>query len=254
MDKISKDALEFIKKGENRKKLWKKFANIEDYTKEREPFTYFMAGAPGSGKTEIVKRYLVKVFKNCILADADEIRNFLPQYTGSNSHKVQKAASKGIDILYDGALKYGFNILIDGTFSLNYAKCEENIARSLNRGRSVVIFYLYTHPRVAWTYAKKREYTEGRKITIRTFLKAFFKSRENINKIKEKFGRKVYVVGMKSSYKIKGVPEIKVNIRNVDEIQKIDYSYISLLARVIYANILLQKGRILWSIKRLTKK
>ncbi|HDZ85822.1 MAG TPA: hypothetical protein ENH35_04740 [Candidatus Moranbacteria bacterium] len=113
----------------------------------------------------------------------------------------------------------------------------------------------YTHPRVAWTYAKKREYTEGRKISIRTFIRTFYKSRENVNRIKKKFGARVYVVGIRSNYRYReGIGEVKVNINNVDEIQKIEYTYCSLFARAIYVNILLQGERVLWRIKRLLKK
>lgn len=148
----------------------------------------------------------------------------------------------------DGALKYNYNILMDGTFALDYKKCRENINRSLNKGRGVAIFYLYTNPRIAWTYAKKREYRYGRKISMRTFIKAFFGCRENINNIKKEFGDTIYVVGMKSNYQ-KGIGEIKVNISNVDEIQKISYTYLSLLLRLIYANILLQRERFLWKRK-----
>ena len=252
MGNISEEAYAYIKKGENKKKIWKKFAGNK-YDKEQEPFTYFMAGAPGSGKTEIVRNHLSEVFNNCIIADADEIRNLLPQYNGKNAHKVQRAASKGVDVLYDGALKNGYNIIIDGTFALNYEKCEENIRRSINKGRGVAIFYLYTNPKVAWMYAKKREYTEGRKISMAAFIRSFFKSRENVNRIKRKFNNQVYVVGMKSNYR-KGLAEIKVNIKNVDEIQKIEYSYISLFLRVMYGNILIQKERLLWTIKKITKK
>lgn len=252
MADLSLEAYNFIKKAENQKKLCQMFTGGKDLISERQSFTYFMAGAPGSGKTEIVKSFSTEIFNNCIIADADEIRKFLPQYTGDNSYKVQRAASKGMEILFNYALKKKLNILIDGTFA-NFEKSREDISRSLKRNRSVVIFYLYTNPRVAWSYAKKRQYVEGRKIGILVFIKAFFKCRENINKIKKEFGNQVYIVGMKSNYR-KGVAEYKVNIKDVDEIQKIDYNYISLLVRVIYANILLQKERLfLWRKKKLKK-
>jgi UDP-N-acetylglucosamine kinase len=252
MRNLSEEAYFFIKKGENKKKIWNKFAG-DKYYRERAPFTYFMAGAPGSGKTEIVRNYLADLFKNCIIADADEIRNLLPQYNGKNSHQMQRAASKGVDILYDGALKYGYNIIVDGTFALKYKKCEENIQRSLNKNRAIIIFYVFANPSVAWMYAKKREYTEGRKISAYAFIRSFFKARENVNKIKHKFGQRVYVVGLKSNYK-EGLSKIKVDIKNVDEIQKVGYTCKSLFLKVMYANILLTKERLLWSIKRLIKK
>jgi predicted ABC-type ATPase len=215
-DMTSEDSMAFVKKGVNKKMIWKKFSNACPNAKNATPFTYFMAGAPGSGKTEMIKNYLAEIFVDCMVADADEIRKLLPYYNGNNAHKVQRAASKGVDILYDGALKNKCNILVDGTFSLPYEKCRENVARSLKKGRGVAIFYLYTHPRVAWTYAKKREYTDGRKTKANFFLKAFYKSRENVDRIKKEFGKDVYVVGIKSNYGyLKGIGEIKVNINNV---------------------------------------
>jgi len=254
-DTTSDDAYDFIKKGANKRLVWKKFSASCDKKVEEKPFTYFMAGAPGSGKTELIKKHLAHILDNCIVADADEIRNLLPQYDGKNSHKVQRAASKGVDVLYDNSLKRKYNIIVDGTFSLSYKKCRENIARSLNKNRPVGIIYLYTDPKVAWTYAKKREYTEGRKIRIRTFVKSFFKSRDNINKIKNEFGKEVYISGIRSNYgNIGEKSEVRADIASVDEIKKIDYNYLSLWMIILYANILLQIDRLWKKIRKITKK
>lgn len=248
-DSVGEEALCYVRKGENRKKIWKEYS--ANCSKAESPFSYFMAGAPGSGKTEIVKGYFVDAFENCVIADADEIRKLLPNYNGKNASRLQKAASKGVDILYDNALRYGYNILVDGTFALRYEKCRKNIARSVKEERGVVIFYVYTNPKVAWGYAKKREYTEGRKIKILTFIRAFFDARNNINKIKSEFGDKVYVVGMINNYR-KGFSDFKLDITRVDEIKKIEYSFLSLLLRIIRANIQLQLERaIVWTKNKL---
>lgn len=97
-DIISEAALLYIRKGENKKRLWKKYS--ANCNKTDTPFSYFMAGAPGSGKTEIVNNYFVEVFDNCVVADADEIRKLFPLYDGHNASSLQQAASKGMDILY----------------------------------------------------------------------------------------------------------------------------------------------------------
>lgn len=247
-DSTTEDALKYIKRGANQKELWKRFS--ADLQMEDLPFTYFMAGAPGSGKTEIVKTYLSEVFSNCVIADADEIRMMIPQYDGRNAYKIQKAASKGVDILYDKALKYNYSIIIDGTFALNYEKCRTNIKRSLDRKRQVIMFYLYSNPRVAWEYSKIREYKTGRRIKMGVFIDCFFQCRENIDRIKEEFGEKVYLVGMKSNYK-KGFADIRLNMRAVDEIQEIRYTRWSLLLRLVYSNVLLSKEKFLWNAKKI---
>lgn len=252
---VGEEAYREIRRGSNRKKLWKKYSF--GYKKADEPVTFFMAGAPGSGKTEVIERYLRKVFENCVVADADEIRKTFVGYDGKNAYKFQRAASKGVAILQDSALKNSFNIIVDGTFSRKYAECKKSVEENLNKNRRVVIIYLYTHPKIAWTLAKKREHTERRKIGLRVFMKAFFGARRNVDRIKKEFGDKVYIVGMRNDYsRISGigVGEIKVDIANVDMIQKIGYGRWSLLLRIMYVTLVLLRERILWTIKNLLKK
>lgn len=253
MKKLSEsdEAYEYVKN--NRQKIWSKFSDGSVYKSQEAPFSFFMAGAPGSGKTEIVRNHFRQIFEDCVVADADEIRKIIPGYDGKNAHIFQHAVSKGVDILFDRALKKNFNIIVDGTFSLEYEKCRTNISRSIARRRPIVIFYVYTNPKVAWMYAKIREYTEGRKITIPVFVKSFFKCRENIDQIKGEFGEKVYLVGLISNYK-KGVKETKVDMQRVDDIKKIGYSKFSLYLMVYSANLRLQRERILWKIKKLLGK
>ncbi len=57
--------------------LIEKFASLEEYPPSNKPFTLFMAGSPGAGKTEFSKS-LVNIIKQrekapIIRIDADEI-------------------------------------------------------------------------------------------------------------------------------------------------------------------------------------
>ena len=79
--KISEEAKLFIKK--EKRALIKKFANLEKFPPRKKPFSFFMAGSPGAGKTEFTKRLIEMMAPIPIVRiDADEIKEFIPQYTG----------------------------------------------------------------------------------------------------------------------------------------------------------------------------
>jgi hypothetical protein len=128
---LENSAFEFIKV--NKQELIKKFADPLKYQPVNSPVSLFMAGSPGAGKTEISKSLIGKFIDIPIRIDADEIRQMCPLYTGSNAHIFQKAANKGVNILFDHAIHKKLNLILDGTFA--YAYAEENIKRSINKGR-----------------------------------------------------------------------------------------------------------------------
>ena len=76
----------------------------------------------------------------------------------------------------------GYSFILDETFAVLSA--DKNIKRAVKNEYSISIFYVYRHPEVAWGYTKKREIVEGRLVPKETFINAFFKSRENIEKVK----------------------------------------------------------------------
>ena len=82
------------------------------------------------GGTCFSKRLISHFKQKPIRIDADEIRAMCEGYTGCNAHIFQKAATKGVNILYDYALKNNLNVILDGTFA--YGSSLENIERSLN--------------------------------------------------------------------------------------------------------------------------
>ena len=133
--KISQEAKFFIKK--EKILLIKKFSDIEKYPPSEDPFSVFMAGSPGAGKTEFSLRW-IKVMSpvKIVRIDADEIKKIIPHYNGKNSDIVQGAASLGVEKIYDHVLKNNQNAIIDGTFA-NYRIAGENIRRSIKRNRKV---------------------------------------------------------------------------------------------------------------------
>lgn len=186
-------ALQFIKA--HKRELINKFCSISEFPPSLKPFTMFMAGSPGAGKTEFSKSIIPELQKRdpeskIVRIDADEIREMIPQFNGHNSSEVQRGAIKGVEIIFDEVHHNGQNCILDGTFQ-NYEAAHRNITRALTKDRSVGIFYIYQDPLVAWEFTKQREAVEHRNVPKETFIKAFFQSKENVLKMKGEFGRKL---------------------------------------------------------------
>ncbi|MDO9399708.1 MAG: zeta toxin family protein [bacterium] len=186
----SEEAKQFIK--QNKKLLFEKFANKNIYQSSKCPISIFMAGSPGAGKTEYSKRFIERFTGDIVRIDADDIREIIPQYNGYNSDIVQGGASIGVDILYNYALKQKYSLLLDGTFA-KFNIVYRNIKRSLDKGREVIIYYIYQEPLIAWEFTKKREKLEGRTVPKKIFIESFLNARENAVKIKSIFKDKINV-------------------------------------------------------------
>ncbi|MHC5372237.1 zeta toxin family protein [Enterococcus sp. LJL120] len=141
----------------------------------------FMAGSPGAGKTEVAAG-LEENYVNYVVIDADYFRTQFPDYNGNNSSLFQKAASWLVEQSLKYVLENNYSFILDATFAVLSA--EKNITRALKRGYSITIFYVYQDPKVAWKFTKDRELAEGRNVPKQIFINAFFKSRENIEKVK----------------------------------------------------------------------
>lgn len=222
---ISEEAINYIKA--NKKVLCEKFTSLEKYPPVANPSSYFMAGSPGAGKTEYSKS-LIQILtekeseRKIVRIDADEIRDWIPQYDHKNALVVQRAASLGVEKVLDCVLKNQQDFILDATF-VDYAKSYQNINRSLNKNRKVAIIYIYQDPIIAWDFTKKREVVEGRKVPKQAFIKAFFEAKENVNKAKKEFGNKIELWLITKNF-TQGVENTYFNIDNVDNYIKIEYT------------------------------
>lgn len=217
--KLSEEAFRWIKI--NYKKVIQKFADTTEYAADELPTTLFMAGSPGAGKTEISKRLIPRFKQKPIRIDADEIRTLCPGYAGNNAHVFQNAATKGVHILYDYALKNNINAILDGTFAYNGAL--ENIKRSLDHDRKVEIFFVYQNPLQAWDFTKKREALEQRRVSKEVFIDSFLKARENVNKAKATFGQSIELNLIIKDFE-KDLEQLEINIENIDRYIKKSYN------------------------------
>jgi len=219
------DALAFAKA--HQKELIGKLCDLEKYPPSTKPFTLFMAGSPGSGKTEFSKSFLKQLSieepsQKVVRLDTDELRELLPQYSGDNSDAVQAAATLLFDKAFDFIQEKKLNAIIDATFAS--PKSVQNVERALGRGRKVGILYLYQDPVIAWDYTKKREKLEGRKVPKQIFINAYFSAKNNVNQVKLQFGDQIELNLFEKDKENNFVKKAKFNIQSLDEYLKEGYT------------------------------
>lgn len=200
-----------------------------------KPFTIFMAGSPGAGKTEWSKNIMAsEQFSESgggiARIDADEFRKDLPGYNGTNSDLFQEATSALVDRAYKHALKHRKNCILDTTFSVEgYAR--RNVGAAINLSRDVAIVYVFQEPEKAWRATQVRERVEGRTIPPDAFVKAFMGVPKIVDGLKVKYGPKIelnFVWNDSSNPKnvtvsrdVKGVEKMLRRVYTEDELKNI---------------------------------
>ena len=224
--KISDEALEYVKR--HKKEIVAKFASPALFPPDEYPVSIFMAGSPGAGKTEY-SRELVGIFfgdsagREVVRIDADEIREILPGYSGGNAHLFQPAVSVAVEKIHDGVLANKQNFILDTTLAFAPEKAQNNVLRSLEKGRVVFIFYIYQDPIIAWDFTQKREVKEGRRISRDVFIEQFFQARENVNMLKEHFGDSVKVYVVEKDFKNR-VGRVWAGVDKIDNYIELSYT------------------------------
>jgi predicted ABC-type ATPase len=232
---LSGNAIKFVKN--NKSLIIDKFANKNKFLPVEKPFTIFMAGSPGAGKTEFSTSFDPKLYAyECnvpiVRIDADEIRKMLPGYNGTNASVFQRAATIGVEKLFDYVNHSDQNAILDTTFS-DLTKAKMNIDRSLKHNRKVGIFYIHLEPITAWAYTKIREKNEGRYVNKDFFIKSYIAAKDTVNIIKKLYPKiELNVVDKiidktNQQYPIK--PTIRLNAPNVDNFITFKYNKEQLL-------------------------
>lgn len=222
---LQEDSYQYIKK--NSKNLIQKFASLEKYPSVKNPFTHFMAGSPGAGKTEF-SISLIKLINTTspeteiVRIDPDEVRKEIPGYTGKNTSEVQRACVVCAENIFNSVLKHSQNFIYDGTLS-SYRSGQRDINKCLKKQRNVGIFYIYQDPVVAWRFTKIREAKEGRPVPKDFFIKSYFDSWNNVNKFKRDYKAKVRVSLIIKDYSQK-VEKFVINVDKIESFLKNEYN------------------------------
>lgn len=179
----------WVKNKTNHKSIVQKI--VMSVNESPTPFSVFMAGSPGAGKTETAKPFL-ELSNSMISIDPDILRNLIPGYNPSRSELTNSAVSILVEKIQDLALEKRRSFVLDGTLS-NYDKAEKNIKRSLGRKRKVMVIYVHLDPLKAWEFTQKRELVEGRNIPKEAFIQQYFNSKNVVSRLKDEFGSNIEI-------------------------------------------------------------
>ncbi len=192
-ERIAQEAWDYAKK--HRTEIARRLTDPAIFVPEANPVSVFMAGSPGAGKTEAsIELLKLKAADGAkvLRIDPDELRETLPGYNGANSWLFQRAVIPIIERIHDLVLDQQQSFLLDGTLS-SYSVAEKNIQRSLKRGRTVQILYVYQEPEQAWKFVQAREAAEGRRIQPEDFVRQYFAARVVVNRLKAELGKHIQV-------------------------------------------------------------
>ncbi len=145
----------------------------------------FMAGLPGSGKTEFTKNLIKTSALKVIRLDMDEMATMIDGYRPEIANEYREAASELLNRLFDEVLKKKLDFIMDGTFSSDYAL--SNIERALKRNYSIKIIYIIQDPKIAWHFTLAREKVEHRAIDMNGFINSYFATIENLKEVMYKY-------------------------------------------------------------------
>ena len=190
---------------------------------ESEPAAFFMAGLPGSGKTEISKNLIKDSGVNLFRIDMDEIAERLPGYTPEKADEFRKPATSILSNCFSYALHHNISFLLDGTFGSPQAL--KNIERSLDHGFRVKVVYALQDPKLAWKFTVAREKVEHRAIQFDGFINAYYKTISNLQTAIKLYGRQIAIdIAIKDENNKVGKWLRSVKASEFDEIVKVEYN------------------------------
>ena len=129
---------------------------------------FFMAGLPGSGKTEFTKSLIKNLNVKILRLDMDEIAAQIETYTPQKADKFRASASMLLSRTFDMVVDKGYDFIMDGTFGS--AAVLQDLERAIRNGYTIKIVYIYQNPKIAWEYTVAREKVEHRAIDFENFV------------------------------------------------------------------------------------
>lgn len=182
-----------------------------------KPSAIFMAGLPGSGKTEFSKNLIETSDLKVVRMDMDEIAEQIDGYKPENADQFRGGASELLNRVFDETIRRKLDFIMDGTFgSPNAIK---NVERALKHSYRIKIVYILQDPKLAWKFTLAREKVEHRAISLEGFVDSYFNTINNIRYIMNMGYEKLSVdlIVKNDSNKIDGWWE-NVNLNNIDSI------------------------------------
>lgn len=217
-----------------KRKLITQIVNDSGALPEAEPAAFFMAGLPGSGKTEISKNLIKESGVKLLRIDMDEIAELIPGYTPETADEFRKPATTILSECFSYALHHNISFMMDGTFGSSQAI--KNIERGLNHGFRVQIIYAMQNPKIAWQFTLAREKIEHRSIKFDGFIEAYYKTLNNLETVLKQYEKRVTVdIAIKTPDNKIGEWLRSVDYKQFDEVVKKEYNKDKLIQYILGA-------------------
>ncbi|MBR30684.1 MAG: hypothetical protein CMN77_05185 [Spirochaetaceae bacterium] len=133
-----------------------------------KPVAIMMMGGPASGKSTMVKSAGLGSMEDFVVADADAVKNLIPEYRVGVNNRLKKAAEMAheessylVKQIREEAINARKNLVIDGTGSKT-ASYEKNIQKLRDQGYEIKLMMADTPMDVALDRAKQRARKTGR--------------------------------------------------------------------------------------------
>ncbi len=131
--------------------------------------SYFMGGAPATGKSSILA--LAKLPEGIMTVDPDAVKGMIPEYQEmvkrgdmSAAARVHEESSTIGASITASALQKGFDLVVDGVGDGTYKKVAGKVAQHREAGKRVVANYVTTATEVSLTRASARAKETGREV------------------------------------------------------------------------------------------
>jgi len=171
-----------------RKALHDKIINsfFEGKTPVENPVSFVMGGGPASGKSSLAELGLLNIDPNHVTANADSIKEMLPEYKAwlnngdlSAAAFVHEESSYLSKEIVNKAIAEGYNVMLDGTGNNSLESMLKKIEKLKRNGRTVNAIYATVSIKVALDRNIDRAKKTGRFVP-ESFIKQSHKSVSSI--------------------------------------------------------------------------
>lgn len=154
--------------------------NVQPNTADENPTAVFIAGIPGAGKTEFLD-HLIGDLETVVRIDLDEIVKMFDGYTPERYYDYRGAANIIVDETMIHCRRNRIDFALDGTFAS--PRAVDNVRHALKR-HTVMLFYVWKDPVLAWQHTKDRELIMKRGIDRDGFIAAHSRIPRNLNTVR----------------------------------------------------------------------
>ncbi len=206
---------------EHKKEFARRLIRESGAEKSGQPAAIFMAGLPGAGKTEVSRGLIRQSNLKVIRLDMDEIAAQIDTYQPQKADRFRRSASVLLTEVFDRVIRGGYNFMMDGTFGGGLAL--QNIERVLKRKYDLKIIYVQQDPRRAWEYTVAREKVEHRAIDLDGFVESYFRTIQNLLKLKDFEDVKLDIFVKDHSNGVKKWIR-NISTKDIDQYVKVEYN------------------------------